>query len=595
MLRKTLFFLLCLPLTCCANTNVLVNPGFENGTEGWSGRHAQIFAVATPAHSGSGSAKVTRRNSNWQGIRQSLFDRMTNGNTYQISGWVRLDNAPNAQVALSVEQQDDNGTYYHTIASAIATDRNWVLLSGSFTVNVTHGLSVLDVYFEGPDPGVDFYVDDVNVYGPEPKIAKTETPKPSARGEIDVNKRDQTIEGLGASGAFLTMEFVQHQRKAELYKLLFKDLQLDIFRIRNTYDISQAELDSTVEIARGGKAALGRDLKIMISSWTPPARLKSNGNLIGGTLGRSGGNYVYTEFAQWWADSLVAYAKAGVKADYITMQNEPDFEALYSACTFAPTADANRAGYDAAVEAVWQKLNTELGSAMPKMLDPETMGFANLESYITKLDNSRGYGYAHHLHDCSGCADNPDRYIPKMLRFKKFNSQRGNKPLFQTEFAHEPNTWAGAMNSAILLHNALTIENVAGYLYWNLFGGPESGLVSLNDRFSYTIKPVYYAFKQYSAFIDSGWQRVHASTDNSGLRLSAYISPDNRELTAVIINTTGGTGITLNLSLKGFSISKGGIYRSSEKEQFVRAGSYNVGNPLKLPANSITTLALSIN
>jgi glucuronoarabinoxylan endo-1,4-beta-xylanase len=575
-----------------ADINILINPGFENGTDGWGGRGCQISAVSTPVHSGSGSVKATGRDSTWQGVRQSVLDTMMNGKTYQIQGWVKLDNAPSASVSLSVEQQDDSGTNYHNVASAIATDSNWVQLSGSFTLDVNGTLSVLDVYFEGPAPGVNFYVDDANVYGP-PITTKFVSVKPTATGEIDANKRYQKIEGLGASGAFRTMEFVQHKQKAELYKLLFKELGLDIFRIRNIYDINQPDFDSTVEIANGGKAALGGNLKIMISSWTPPARLKGNGSLIGGTLAKKDGKFVYDEFAQWWADSLAAYSKAGVKANYITIQNEPDWEAPYDSCVFDPTEDTNRAGYNVALEAVWQKLNTEMGAAMPKMLDPETMGFSHVESYIEKLDSSRIYGFAHHLYDCSGCAENPDRYIPKMVRFKKFNSQHGNKPLFQTEFEDDPNTWTGAMNTAVLMHNSLTVENLASYLYWDLFWGPESGLVSINDPNSYTIKPVYYAFKQYSAFTDSGWQRVEASTDNSGLRISAYISPDNRKLTVVLINTTAGTGITLNCAFKGFSASKGEVYRSSEKEKCVHTGSYNGNKPLKLPANSITTLVLS--
>jgi len=590
------------------DTNILVNPGFESGTDGWAGRSCQIQAVSTPVHSGSGSAKATGRDSNWQGIRQSVFDTMTNGKTYQIQGWVRLENAPSDTATLSVEQQDDSGTNYHNIASATATDSNWVLLSGNFTLNVTGALSVLDVYFEGPAPGVSFYVDDANVYGPEASTAKAKA-EPNATGQIDVNIRHQKIEGLGASGAFHTSELVKHKQKAELYNLLFKELGLDIFRIRNTYDINQTDFNDSVEIAKGGKDALGGDLKIMISSWSPPARLKSNTSTIGGTLAKKDGKYVYSDFAQWWYDSLAAYAKAGIKADYITIQNEPDWEAKYVSCKLAPTEDSNVAGYDAAFEAVWQKLNAEIGSthstssgqagspqvgqAMPKMLDPDTMGYSNIEKYIPKLDNSHIYGYAHHLYDCSGCAENPDRYIPKMVNLTKFNSQHGNKPVFQTEFEHEPETWTGAMNTAILMHNSLTIENVASYLYWDLFWDPNSGLVSINDPNSYTIKPAYYAFKQYSAFTDSDWQRVEASTDSAGLRISAYINPDNQKLTAVIINTTADTDVTLKLSFKGFSISRGEVYRSSQTEKCVNVGSFNPANPLALPAKSITTLAFS--
>jgi len=593
----SLFFLLSLSLShAYGDTNILANPGFEKGTDGWFDRTCSIEAVTSPVHSGSGSAKAYNRGANWQGIKQSVFGKMEGGETYKLSGWVRLENAPSDSVALSVEQQDDSGTNYHNIASATATDSNWVELSGDFTLNIRGTLSVLDVYFEGPAPGVDFFVDDANAYGPEVIAPKPIPAEPTGTGQIDVSTRHQKIEGFGASGAYYTMNFVNHKEKAELCNLLFKELGLDIFRIRNNYDMDPNSFRETVEIAKCSKAALGRDLKIMMSSWSPPAYLKSNNSLIGGTLKKNDGKYMYAEFAQWWSDSLVAYAKAGLKVDYINIQNELDYEAPWASCKFTPTAttDPNLAAYDAAFEAVWQKLNAEMGSDMPKMLAPESSGLGNCKDYIENLDDlSHVYGYSHHLYDCSGCGSAPDRFIPRMVSLKNFISQHGNKPLFQTEFEHDPNTWTGAINTAHLIHNSLTVEEVAAYLYWDLFWAPRTALLSMDDQYTYTIKPNYYAFKHYSAFIDSGFQRVEATTENTGLRVSAYISPDNKKLTVVIINITADIDIALALSFKDFSISKGEIYRSSQTENCVRVGSYNGQAPLKLPAYSITTLALS--
>jgi glucuronoarabinoxylan endo-1,4-beta-xylanase len=579
--------------TSYGNTNILVNPGFESGTDGWAGRNCAIEAVTSTAHSGLGSVRATDRTANWQGVKQSVFDKMVNGKTYQISGWVRLENAAIAPVALSIEQQDDKGTNYHNVAYAAGTDSKWVLLSGSFTLDVNGTLSVLDIYFEGPPAGVNFYVDDANVYGPEYITPKAIPVEPNATGEIDINKRHQKIEGFGAAGAHYTREFVNHHKKAELYNLLFKELGLDIFRIRNNYDMEPQSFNETVEIAKGGKAILGGSLKIMISSWSPPARLKSNGKTIGGTLAKIEGKYAYAEFAKWWADSVAAYTKAGVEIDYVNIQNEPDYEATWDSCRFDPAEDSNTAGYDKAIEEVWQKLNDETELVMPKLLAPETYSLNTAIDYIDKLDSlSRVYGYSHHLYGCSGCSEAPDRYLPEM---EKLKSKYGDKPLFQTEFQDEAktNTWASAMNTAILIHNCLTAENAGGYLHWDLFWGPENAslVIGIDKPDSYTINPVYYAFKQYSAFIDSGWQRVEATTDNSGVRISAYISPDNQKLTAVIINTASSTDITLNLSLKGLAISKGEIYRSSEEEKCVNAGSFKAGEPMKLPANSITTIA----
>jgi O-glycosyl hydrolase len=180
-----------------------------------------------------------------------------------------------------------------------------------------------------------------------------------------------------------------------------------------------------------------------------------------------------------------------------------------------------------------------------------------------------------------------------MAGFARFASEHGNKPVFQTEYELEPQTWTGAMNTALLIHNSLTAENVAAYLYWDLFWGTGSGLVSLDSPSSFTIKPAYYAFKQYTAFIHSDWQRVEASTDSPGLRISAFVSPDDKRLTAVIINTTPDTDVTLTLSLKGRAAWKGEAYRSSQTEQCVRVPGYEGHGPLRLPARSITTLSLS--
>ncbi len=588
-----LAFLLLAAASAYGDTNILVNPGFENGTEGWAGRNCQIEAVTSVVHSGSGGVKATGRGATWQGVRQSMLDKMVNGKTYRLSGWVRLENAASATVILSVDQQDGSGNNYHNVASTTATDSNWALLSGDFTLDVNGTLSFLDIYFEGPAADVNFYVDDVNVFGLEFVPAKAIPIEPVATVEIDADKRYQKIEGFGASAAFYVKEFVNHPKKDQLYNILFKELGLDILRIRNCYDINQADFDYSTEITKGGEAALDGHLKIMISSWSPPARFKSNGKTTHGTLAKINGKYAYTEFAQWWADSLATYEKAGVKADYITLQNELNYEINYDSCNFAPAEDSNLPGYDAALEAVWRKLNTEMGTSMPKILAPETYSLGSAGEYIDNIDNlSHIYGYAHHLYDCSGCGATPDLYISKMENFK---SKYGNKPIFQTEFAFEPNTWAGAMNTAIMMHNCLTAEEAAAYLYWELFWGPgEDGLVGLCDPCSYTVRPAYYAFKQYSAFTDSDWQRVEAGTDNPGLKVSAYISPDNKRLTAVVINTAARTDITTNFSFKGLAISKDEIYRSSESEKCVHIGSFNGSSPLELPARSITTLEIFV-
>jgi hypothetical protein len=151
------------PALCFGEKDIITNGGFENGTDGWMSRGCQIEAVKEPVHSGSGSVKVSGRDSTWQGVQQSVLGKMKDGETYQISGWVRLENSDSNEVIVSVEQADDSGTHYTNVGRVTATNSEWVEVSGEFMLYVDGELSTLAVYFEGPEPGVNFYVDDVKV------------------------------------------------------------------------------------------------------------------------------------------------------------------------------------------------------------------------------------------------------------------------------------------------------------------------------------------------------------------------------------------------------------------------------------------------
>jgi len=106
-------------------------------------------------------------------------------------------------------------------------------------------------------------------------------------------------------------------------------------------------------------------------------------------------------------------------------------------------------------------------------------------------------------------------------------------------------------------------------------------------------KPTFYTFKHFSAFIHAGWQRVETATDNSGLRISAFTSPDEKQLTVVIINTSPDIDIALDLTLKDFVFSRGAIYRSSETENCAYIGRYEGQKPLKIKASSVITIAVT--
>lgn len=391
----------------------------------------------TELHSGNYSALVTDRTAAWNGIKQSILGLVSNGQTCTISGWVKLENVDSNSVGITVKQTDDSGITYHVIDWSTGNNNSWTLLSGDFTLDVNGTLDDLFVYFEGPASGVNFYVDDTALIGPgsDPNYAT---------GSVDAAIRYQKIEGFGASGAWYENWLVNHPQKNEIYDILFGQLGLDIYRIRNTYDISQSNIDNSAEIIAQGQASLGRDLKIMISSWSPAAYLKSDANTVNGTLAKdANGNYMYEEFAQWWADSLVAYEANEIIADYVNMQNEPACLPSWDSCKFTPTETTDWAGYNLAFDALYNELSAMQNPA--KLLAPETCNI-NRElnnHYIDAIiDSNQLYGYAHHLYG-DGNSLNPDSYIPNMTNFAELYS---DKPILQTEYHFSREDFAAAMD-----------------------------------------------------------------------------------------------------------------------------------------------------
>ncbi|MCJ7729745.1 MAG: carbohydrate binding domain-containing protein, partial [Sedimentisphaerales bacterium] len=382
--------------------NILVNPGFENGTTGWTARSCSITTVtSSPApHSGTRSGRAYNRTQTWHGIKQSVLGKMVSGQTYLVSGWVRTSSSTNYTVKISFEKQDGSGTNYYNAASGTANNSGWVKLPGSFTLNVTEPLAVLDVYFEGPPSGVDIYFDDANVFGQVPGPAE-----PNATGQVNFTVTHQTLDGFGAAGAWYEGSVLGYSEptRTSLYNTMFGQLGLDIYRVRNTYSIDNGYITRSATIIAAAATSLGHPIRIMNSSWSPPASLKSNGSTVRGTLAKDAyGNYRYADFAQWWADSLAAWSSAGVDTFYLNMQNEPDWEADWDTCRWEPNETPSYAGYKEGFAALYTNLNSLPNR--PKLLAPEGANISGTGSYINALtatDKSNVYGYSHHLYDGS--------------------------------------------------------------------------------------------------------------------------------------------------------------------------------------------------
>jgi len=419
---------------------------------------------------------------------------------------------------------------------------------------------------------------------------------------ISVDNELQTIEGFGASLAYYENWLTEHPKKNEIYEAIFGELGLDILRIRNSHDYDESMISRVVEFANAAETSLGYPIAIMSTSWGPPAYLKSNNDRKnGGTLKHTvidnNVNFDYAGFANWWKSSLDEYNNNGVYPTYIGIQNEPEFETSYESCLLFPseriTNSDTIAGYDKALEAVYNMVQSR--SEIVKIIGPETVGigYNKVEEYTFKLNTSQLYGLAHHLYHG---VDLDDPY--NSSDFQKIGNHHPNIPHFQTEYGR--GNW---FDTANLICRSFYDENVVAYLYWDLIwdGG---GLVALdfpwdnslwNDPAKGYIKTKeYYAFKQFSAFIHSGWTRVTSSLQTEELKTLAFINASKNAATIVIINRSDYKTSKIEVSLPNYKIENSTIFRTSETEDCVQIGELTKAI-VELHPHSITTVELTIS
>jgi glucuronoarabinoxylan endo-1,4-beta-xylanase len=406
----------------------------------------------------------------------------------------------------------------------------------------------------------------------------------AATATIDTSDVHQTIEGFGASLAWEIWQLYSHEDKGGIYNYLFKELGMDILRLRNVYGKDDGEFSRLEEIVDSFYSLSENDPKILISSWTPPVDLKSNGSLVGGTLADIGGEYLYSDFTWYWVDALDEFYDHGIVPDYISFQNEPDWGRDHATCRFDPTENDSMAGYDQALDSIYLRLQ---GMGI-KVLAPEVLGigYSHFQNYADHFNHDHADGYAYHLYHGGDGNVNPDAFNSNLTAIA---SNYTGKPIFQTEY--DKGDW---FNTAWLIHNCLVYGNVSGYLYWALVWSPNEDItpiIRLNTSSIYTINHIYWALRQYSKAIHYGWKRVGATVDDGNLKITAFLSPGNNELSIVVINV-GYTEKTLDLvfSPYTFNILGANMLRTSSLEKCDYIGNYS-GSTLNLPARSITTIS----
>ena len=138
-----------------------LSTGFEDGTDGFTGRGAAKVAVTSGGRSGN-CLSVTGRTSTWNGAELNVTDSIVKGAEYSISVWVKQTTGSDQKVKLSANLTVSGQSSYPAIKDETTLKSGvWTKIEGTY--EVPESFSKLTFYVEGPSGNFDFLVDDLTI------------------------------------------------------------------------------------------------------------------------------------------------------------------------------------------------------------------------------------------------------------------------------------------------------------------------------------------------------------------------------------------------------------------------------------------------
>lgn len=456
-----------------------------------------------------------------------------------------------------------------------------------------------------------------------PSLLAASTLASAATITVDPTSTQQKVVGFGAASVYYQswVTAMPADLQKDFFDTAFTGLNLSLLRIGNWKQEDTTSIADDVTIVKAGKERLGNHMKIEMSSWSAPGRLKPSGSVNGNdghskadkTLKTSTtdpyGKFVYSEFAHWWKTSYQVYEEFGIAPDYISLQNEPDMEASYEETLFEPTETSEIAGYKQALQAVRDSMSTL--SKPPKILAPEPLGigYNNFEKYAAEFDQKNVDGYAYHLYHAGDNNDDPGVNYLHPENFKNSMSAigksygSGDKPIIMTEFCtmQDAVREEDMLGLAHIMQIGFTSGKLGGYIAWMLFwGGPQGQFIGVCPgegwgseckKGELFINPEYHAMRHYSKFVNPGWRVISTESDDSNVHTVAFRSSGCDSVTVIAINKNSGSVNMTAPIVKDYS----GIYAIQSVQAGEKSKEISVSTDYTLPANSITTFVYLLN
>jgi glucuronoarabinoxylan endo-1,4-beta-xylanase len=362
---------------------------------------------------------------------------------------------------------------------------------------------------------------------------------------IDAGNVKQYIDGFGASTAWHG-QLTDQEADAAFKNDNDNQLGLSILRIRIDPNGSNSDEMSN---ARKAKA---RGALIFAAPWTPPARMKTNNNTVGGELKTSS----YAEYAAY----LKQFCTTLGNVDVISLQNEPDARVTYESCTWngAQLLDFCK----------------NHASAIGKpVIMPESQGFVWALSDPTLNDSVAASNISFiggHLYGTS-----PRNYA---------NALDKGKRVWMTEHYYNPDDITTSINQMAKEIIDCMYYNFSAYVWWYL-RQPDCNLINAGGSF----KKKGYIMAHFSKFIRPGYHRIDATyRPQSGVYLVTF----KGEETAIVVVNLNTSGKDQTFTVNNDSVAHLIRYTTSDTKNLSYDGIIDLANnsfTATLEGRSITT------
>lgn len=377
----------------------------------------------------------------------------------------------------------------------------------------------------------------------------------NAEVTIMANDVKQVIQGFGCATVFnppnttpLTNEEINR-----LFGSGDNQVGLNILRIRVAEDAAWRNTELNY-----AKAAIQNGARILATPWSPPASMKTNNSLIGGSL-KTDSSAAYANYLNAFAAYMAAN---GAPLYAVSVQNEPDISVNYESCDW--TADQMR------------DFLKNYGQLITNTLVMAPESFHNDQNFVNTILSDNGAAanldiVGGHIYG-SGIVENT---LAKSL----------NKEVWMTEHLDDNINYTDNLNTAIEIHNCLTVANFNAYIWWygKRFYGPigQDGLITKRG----------YMMSQFARFIPPGSVRVgNGSNSRTEVLISVYKKSNGKKIIVAINTSTSNANQKITVS--DATVSSVLPYTTSATKNAERGSAISATNnsfTYLLPAQSVTT------